>query len=247
MTNRRTVLIVVAVALSLVAAGATWQYLSGVNDRAFKNAQMVTYYVANRDIERGYPGDKALKDGLIVKSRIPRKFYPAKAVNDLKSLNGQVAVSNIAAGLPIVQGDFADPRVAVVSFAQRIPKGMQAVTVSVDQVKGVAGLIVPGDHVNLLVTLDDKTQYVLQNLEVLAVGQNAVLQPGETSTSAAGHAPVATSNAVQNTGLITFSVPSVSAAKIVYAAGTGSIYLTLVPPDFTPSPVPAINRGNLFS
>src|SRR5262249_43612547 len=141
-------------ALAAVAALATWSYLSGVNDRAFKRASLVTYYVAARDMDRGFSGDRAIDEGFVKKSTIPRKNYPAKAITDLKTLKGKVAVGPIAAGLPIVDGLFADSRTAVVSFSGRIPKGMQAVTISVDQVKGVAGLIVPGDHVNMLVTLD---------------------------------------------------------------------------------------------
>jgi len=250
-SNRRTVIIVAAVALAAISALASWRYLSGVNDRAFKRAQLVTYYVANRDIERGLPGDRALSEKFIVKSSIPRKNYPAKAVTDAKVLQGKVAVGNIAAGVPIVEGDFADARTAVVSFAQRIPKGNQAVTISVDQVKGVAGLIVPGDKVNLLVTLDAgnnaSTNALLQGVEVLAVGQSAELQPGEASAAKPATSTGQPVQTVQNAGLITFSVPAVQASKIVEAASVGQLYLTLVPPDFTPAPVPVVNRANLFS
>jgi hypothetical protein len=37
------------------------------------------------------------------------------------------------------------------------------------------------------------------------------------------------------------------AAKIALASQVGQIYLTLVPPDFAPAPVPPVNRGNLFT
>lgn len=251
MSNRRTVIIVAAVALAAVAALATWTYLSGVNDRANKSAALVTYYVAARDIDRGVPGDQAFDQGLIKKSTIPRKNYPTHAVTDPKSLRGKVAVAPIAAGLPIVEGSFADSRTAVVSFSGRIPKGMQAITISVDQVKGVAGLIVPGDHVNLLATLGSgdvaSTQVVLQKVEVLAVGQSAVLQPGEASPVGANkNGGAAPANPGVTSGLLTFAVPAIDASKIVEASVIGQIYLTLLPPDFTPSPVPAITKVSLF-
>jgi pilus assembly protein CpaB len=245
------VIIVAAVALAAVAAFATWRYLSGVNDKAFQRAQLVTYFVADKDIERGLPGDRALSEHFIIKSSIPRKNYPGKAITDAKVLQGKVAVGNIAAGVPIVDGDFADARTAIVSFAQRIPKGHQAVTISVDQVRGVAGLIVPGDKVNLLVTLDTgtnaATSALLQNVQVLAVGTSAQLQPGESAAKPATATGQPVQTVVQNSGLITFSVPANEASKIVEAVSLGQIYLTLVPPDFSPAPVPVINRGNLFS
>jgi Flp pilus assembly protein CpaB len=121
---------------------------------------------------------------------------------------------------------------------------MEAITISVDDVHGVARLVVPGDKVNMMVTLEDQTQFMLQALEVLAIGNATELQPGEAApapTSAAGVAPTSAS------GLITFSVPAQHAAKIALASQVGQIYLTLVPPDFTPAPVPPVNRGNLFT
>jgi pilus assembly protein CpaB len=144
----------------------------------------------------------------------------------------------------LVDGAFVEPRIAHESFAQRIDKGMEAITISVDDVHGVARLVVPGDKVNMMVTLDDQTQFMLQALEVLAIGNATELQPGEAAPVATSAAGVATQSA---SGLITFSVPAMHAAKIALASQVGQIYLTLVPPDFAPAPVPPVNRGNLFT
>ena len=46
---------------------------------------------------------------------------------------------------------------------------------------------------------------------------------------------------------MTFAVPGLDAERIVNASQVGAIHLTLVPPDYTPAPVPPVNRGNLFS
>jgi pilus assembly protein CpaB len=159
-----------------------------------------------------------------------------------------VALAPLAAGLPVVDGSFVDPRVAQESFAQRLDKGMQAVTLSVSDVEGVARLIVPGDKVNLMVTTgDDKgktTQMVVQGVDVLAVGDTTTLEPGQQAPAqpegTAGKAPTTQS------GLITFSVPALDAERLVEASAVGSIHLTLVPPDFTPAPVPPVNQGNLY-
>jgi pilus assembly protein CpaB len=112
-----------------------------------------------------------------------------------------------------------------------------AVTVSVDQVHGVAGLIVPGDKVNIMVYVDTAQRVLLQNVPVLFIGTTAAPQAGATE-------------AVTNPGsdLITFAVPQTEATKIVYAAGQpGGIYLSLVPPDNQPVQVPPVNPGNLFT
>lgn len=248
-SNRRLLILIAAAAVAAVTAWATFSYVSAADQRAFDGAQLVQVLMVKKDIPKGFPGERAVDEGYIAKDSIPRKFYPAKAVVDPQTLRGKVALAPMAAGLPVVDGSFVDPRVAQESFAQRLDKGMQAVTLSVSDVEGVARLVVPGDRVNLMVTTgDDKgktTQMVVQGVEVLAVGDTTALQPGEQAPvkaegQAAGTAPTAQS------GLITFSVPALDAERLVQASEVGAIHLTLVPPDFTPAPVPPVNQGNLY-
>ena len=90
-----------------------------------------------------------------------------------------------------------------------------------------------------------KTQFVLQNIEVLAVGNSTALQPGESTIQAqsvqAGQAKTVDS------GLMTFAVPALDAERVVHASHVGAIHLTLLPPDYTPAPVAPVTNGNLFS
>lgn len=252
MSNRRVLILVVAVALAAVTAFATFSYASSADERAQKGTELVEVFVVKKEIAKGFSGDKALDDGYIGKTRMPRKFYPAGALVNAQTIRGKVAVAPLAAGLAVVQSAFVEPRVARESFAQRIDAGSVAVTLSVSDVQGVARLVVPGDRVNLLVTMgDDKdpngkmTGTVLQNIEVLAVGDTTELQPGEqapeTPEGQAGKARTTQS------GLITFSVPSIDAERVVHASAVGTIHMTLVPPDFKPAPIPPVNRGNLFA
>lgn len=251
--SRRVLILIVAVALAAASAFATYSYLSSADDRALGDAELVEVWMVKKDIDKGFPGERALDESYLAKERIPKKFYPAKAVVNAQTLRGKVALAPLAAGLPVVDGSFVDPRVATVSFAQRLDKGMQAVTISVSDTQGVARLVVPGDRVNMIVNLPENpadqnsqaSRFMLQGVEVLAVGQAVELQPGETAVAdpnTPGQAPTV------NSGLITFSVPALEAAKIVFASTvTGGIHLTLVPPDFQPAPVPPVNRGNLFA
>ncbi len=76
-------------------------------------------------------------------------------------LSGKLALKEAGGGLPIM-----------------IPEGERAMSVKVDQVIGVAGFLLPGTRVDVLVTLDQManidepiTQIILQNLVVLTAGQ----------------------------------------------------------------------------
>ena len=75
-------------------------------------------------------------------------------------------------------------------LSTKIPDGMRAIALRSDEVMGVAGFIYPGSHLDVLVTYPSPgsegpvTFTVLQNAEVLAVGQRAEPDPeGKPATA----------------------------------------------------------------
>jgi pilus assembly protein CpaB len=234
---RRTVILLVAVVVAAVAAFATYAWLDGVQERANEDAKLVRVFKVTKDIEKGTAGEQALQAEAIKKADAPQQFRPATALTDINAIRGKVALTKLAAGQIVVDGMFVDPRVAQVTAAQRIPAGQVAVTVSVDQIQGVAGLLVPGDKVNIMAANPAGGQQLLyQNVDILFIGSTAAPQAGETQAVAP-----ATSN------LITFAVPPFAAQRIVQASKAGGIYLSLVPPDNQPVRVPPADPNNLFS
>jgi pilus assembly protein CpaB len=162
---------------------------------------------------------------------------PSTALTALDALAGKVSLGPLAANTILVDGQFVDPRQAQVTFSQKIPAGKVAITVSVDQVRGVAGLLVPGDKVNILVADGASQRVLFQNVDIIAIGNTAAPQAGDTAE-------------VTNpgSGLITFAVAPESASRIAYAASQGGgLYLTLVPTDNSPVEIPPVNGSNLFS
>ena len=234
MGARRTLIVAGAVVAAALAAFANYAYLNSVQDRAYEDAERLKVFVVGKDIPKGLPGEQALQEEFVKADEIPREFRPATAITDTTTIRGKVALSTLSVGQVVVDGMFVDPKVAQVSFSQRIPAGQVAVSVDIDQVRGVAGLLVPGDKVNLLVGDPGGAQrYLFQNVNIIAIGSSAAPQAGETQAAV---------NPGSN--LITFAVPPLAAAKIVAA---GSIYLTLVPPDNQPVPIDPVTPGNLFS
>jgi pilus assembly protein CpaB len=235
---RRTVILVVAIIVAAVAAFSTYAWLSGVQDRAYDDAELVKVFKVVTDIEKGTAGETALEQEAIKSDEAPKEFRPATAVTDINTIRGKVALTKLSAGQIVVDGMFVEPIVAQVTAAQRIPAGQVAVTISLDQVQGVAGLLVPGDKVNMMVTSAARTQLLFQNVNILFIGQTAAPEAGQTEAVAAAASD-----------LITFAVPPVAAEKIVLATQLegSSVYLTLVPPDNRPVPVPPVDPGGLFT
>jgi pilus assembly protein CpaB len=235
---RRTVILVVAIIVAAVAAFSTYAWLNGVQDRAYDDAELVRVFKVVTDIPKGTSGEQALEQEAIKSDRAPKEFRPATALTDINTVRGKVALTPLSAGQIVVDGMFVEPRVAQVTAAQRIPAGQVAVTVSVDQTQGVAGLLVPGDKVNLMVAAPGSTQMLFQNVNILFIGQTAAPEAGDTQAVEASAS-----------NLITFAVPPVAAEKIVLATRLpdSTVYLTLVPPDNVPVPVPPVDPRGLFT
>ena len=246
MAARRTVILIAAVVVAAIAAVAVYSYLTTVQDRANKDAKLVKVFVVKKDITKGLPGEQALDQGFIKPDKINVKFRAATALTDVNVIRGRVALTNLAANQVVVDGQFVDPKVATVSSAQRIPTGNVAITIQVDQVRGVANLVQPGDKVNMLVSVHSgKEEYLFQNVNVLFVGSQAAPQPGETTATTTPATPT------QGSGLITVAVPPAAAQRIAFVTAAGdagsSIYLTLVPPDNIPTPLPPIDTNNVIA
>ncbi len=249
-------ILIAAIAVGALAAFMIFNYVGGVEDQANEGAERVDVFVVRKDVPKGLPGEQARDEGYIVQDKIPREFLPASAIRSLDQIDGRVALNNLAANQVLVDGMFVDPAQAQIGFSARIPDNMVAVTVSIDQVRGVAGLLVPGDKVDLLVAsqLQDEgdivgvpamaqSRFVYHSVEILAIGQTATPQPGENITAAGTEGEstddTAAATAIENSGLITFLVPP-EAAQLITALDPSTLYLTLVGPDYEPAPIPAL-------
>ena len=83
-----------------------------------------------------------------------------------------------------MSGMFQSPDTIASVAAETVPQGDVAISVSVDQVHGVAGLIQPGDKVDILIDVNGSQEtYLYQAVPVLAVGTTLVPAPGTTESA----------------------------------------------------------------
>jgi pilus assembly protein CpaB len=112
--------------------------------------------------------------------KIPAEAFPKGAYSKVEEVLDRPITSNILLEEPILDGRLA-AKGAGLGLAPEIPAGMRAVTVRVNDVAGVAGFVLPGMHVDVLVTGHppggdgDVTATALQDMLVLASAQT--LQP----------------------------------------------------------------------
>jgi pilus assembly protein CpaB len=106
---------------------------------------------------------------------------PQGATSSPQEIVGRGVIAAIIEGEPVVDSRLA-PKGAGAGLAATIPPGMRAVAVSVNEVVGVAGFVVPGMRVDVLISgnppgartavTGTQARTLLQNIEVLSAGQN---------------------------------------------------------------------------
>ena len=265
---------IAAVVLAGAAAYLSYEYAHKADTRAQKNVERVDVLVAKNDISKGTSAAQALNSGLIGTKKVPRAIVPPSVVANATDLTDKISVATISKGQFIVGDSFVKPA-EVGGFSANVPKGHEAITISVDASHGVAGFVQPGDTVNVLYTgpvTDVKngvpsadpaaiTAFLVPGVKVLAVGQTtANTAPAASSTNAglttSGEAAGASNSSssaqasAANTGLITLDVTPRQAEQIAQGVALGTFYLSLNAPGLDPSkftpPAEIVGTWNLF-
>ena len=153
--------------------------------------QMTSHATAPRPVQDNDMRDivvttRALGVGVMIKpadvkiAKIPTMAFPKGAYGKVEEVLDRPVISNILMEEPIIEGRLA-AKGSGLGLAPTIPVGMRGVTLRVNDVAGVAGFVLPGMKVDVLVTGrppgsdGDVTTTVLQNMLVLSAGQT--LQP----------------------------------------------------------------------
>ena len=150
--GRRTIAIVLAIVLALAAAGLVWWYVGSVKTQVAEQEEMTTVLVAKEDIPARATGEAIVENGLVAPEQVPVQFVAPGALTDESQLNGQVIQASLSRGQQLVSGRLASAQEESLAF--QIDKGMRAVSVSIDRVRGVGGLIREGDRIDVLATFE---------------------------------------------------------------------------------------------
>jgi len=168
-----------ALVIGVVAALAANRFLSARIDaiEARSRTAMVEVVVARTDLPKGQeigPGNVALRP-------IPRDYAHSNALtNDsFGSAVGRKLAYNIKGGEMLLSSMLGASKPA--TFSGRVGIGWRAMTVAVDEINSISGLLEPGDVIDLIASLERKgnklTMPLLQGVHVIATGQRLVDDP----------------------------------------------------------------------
>lgn len=179
MNSRIVTALAISAGLALVITGIF--YYVALRDAGSKVMPMTEVITAVKDLEVGseiQPGDLRVEPW-------PAAKLPEGAYQEIELVIGRVPTSRILSQEPILDRRLAAPG-AGVGFATKVPDGMRAMSVRVDDVNGVAGFVMPEARVDVLITGEPQdnpqggrmTRTILGNVRVLSAGEH--LAPDST-------------------------------------------------------------------
>ena len=176
--NPRRVLIALTLAL-LVSGACTWLLSrSLITPSTSLKTPEVGYAAPSRALQAGEVLNSANTELVAWPGSIPLEGAFART----EDLIGRSILFPLAKGQPILDRDLSASGTGI-GLANRIPDGMRAVALRSDEVVGVAGFLVPGSHLDVLVTYradgapEPLTATVVQNAVVIAAGHQTEPDP----------------------------------------------------------------------
>ena len=231
--NRTRLLMIGFLALALGFLAAVYVYRSLQSRSGAGSESGVDVIVAANDLQVGARVEE--HDIKIIK--IPAADLPPGSPRRRSDVLGHGVIVPISKGEFILPNRLAGEN-AGAGLPSLIPPGMRAVSVRVNEVVSVAGFVVPGTHVDVLLTgnpagaAEQQTSTVLENVAVIATGSHLERNAGGDP---------------QNTPVITLLVSPDDAQKLTLASTEGRIQLSLRNPlDTKQQTVAAVNTGSLY-
>jgi pilus assembly protein CpaB len=162
---------------------------------------------------------------LLTKEHVKLVPWPSRnqvpgAFTSIDKVVNRGVIQPIGENEPITESKLA-PLGAGGGLSPTIPEGMRAISVKVNEVIGVAGFVVPGSRVDVLVTVEDKNGHgsiaraVVSNVQVLTAGTRFDQEKAKADAK-----PIPTT-------VVTLLATPDDAERITLASMEGKIMLTL--------------------
>lgn len=216
MTRRIRTVVVITVAL-VMATAASYAVYGAVTKMPVREVEVAHRYL----VVAAEPlpiGTRLTKEHVKLvawpkSSAIPGTFESIDAVV------GRGLTSSVLENEPISESRIA-PTGSGAGLPPAIPPGMRAISVKVDEVVGVAGFVVPGTHVDVIVTIgarglhEQSSRVVVSNVTVLTAGTRYDQEEAKDGKP------------IRST-VVTLLVKPEDAEKVALAESEGEILLTL--------------------
>lgn len=218
---------ILALIFALAAGYGVYEYLGEIKATSLASENLKQVVVAKKKI----PPRVIITEDMVEVREIPAPYLIEGAVTEKKYVVGKLSRTEIYPGEMLISAKLLDRTSPGAGLSAKVEPGKRAISIPVDNVVGLHGLINTGDRVDVIVTYSLPEQKntvsasVVQNVPVLAV--NSSLESSSQSK--------------EEPKTITLMVEPRDAEKIALAIQQGSIQLVLRSPQDNkitpPSPV----------
>ena len=207
--------------------GHVAEQVAAERERLAPHQALAQVVVARTDL----PAGAVIGPDTMAVRALPLDGLPGSAVrpDGFDAVAGATLVASLRAGEPLIASavSSADPG----AFASRVRAGVRAITIAVDEVNALSGMLQPGDRIDLLLSARpparpgaeggaDVTVPLMQDVTVLATGRR--FRPAVDA--AAGDAP-------RSYTTITIEAEPVQAQRLIVAQRSGRLTAILRNPD----------------
>jgi len=198
----------------VISLGLTYVfYVRVMKAQASGRARMRTVVAAAVPLQPGVP----ITAENLVLINWPENVSLDGLIEKKEDVTGHVLTYSVAANDPVLRRDLSSS--TSLGLAAKIPDGMRATAVRTNEVLNIAGFILPGSRVDVLVTLrgennsaSTSARTVLQNVQVLSTGSKMDPDPNGKP---------------ENVSIITLLVTPEESEKLALAENQGSIQFVL--------------------
>ena len=248
--DRNVLLVIAALAMGGCAYLLAHRFLS--TQAAVTRQRLAGQYVTREVLvaATALPAGATLAAAMLARRAVPERFLASDVLEagGATEVLGRKLGRALNGGEPVTASSLSVP--AAVELSSLVDPGLRALTIPVDESSAAAGLISPGDYVDLLfVTHAEETgsgaasvRPLLQAVRVVATGQQ--LQHRST-LDGAGEESAASAGASYAT--VTLHVRPEDAERVLLAQRLGELAVLLRPAgDSEPTALPAVDAANLF-
>jgi len=172
----------IAIVCGLVTTMLGYRYLMDLRTSYSPN-NLVQVVVAKENIKM----DSLISRSQVKLAAVPAPYVNAIASHRIETVVGKTAIADISAGEQVLVSRLVSPTDKNKRLSYAVPPQERAVSIAIDNISGVAGYVKAGDRIDIVATIDVPLDeqvngntrtfsiLALQNIEVLAVGENLEL------------------------------------------------------------------------
>lgn len=238
---KQRIILIIGVVLGLLAVFMTKVYMDqqrqserekAKQELAKIQAHQAAVLVAKKDIPKGASIDETMLETKI----FPEKYVQPQAVTSLDRIVGMITIAPISKEEQITLSKLSYAKAG--GLAEVTPIGKRAITISIDNISALAGMIKAGDYVDVLAMLPETVQTLegkqsvqvtaislFQNVLILAVGQET-----SATVKASRYKKEEATEKREISPLITLALEPKETNLIAYVQEVGKIRLTLRSP-----------------